>query len=552
MLNPDKGNRKELSNLCKLALDHGGDITPLTIPAKETQGDGIMNGSILYHDNKWYLNLRRVGYLFYHAEKDSKFPSPWGPLIYMNPENDIVLRTKNYVCELDGDNGYFINKWTKTDTSKLDVKPMWDFIGLEDARLQNWDGIMYQTGVRRDTTTTGEGRMELSTIEKEGCCDWSETERVRITPPDPRTFAEGGSYCEKNWMPINDMPYHYIKWSNPTEVVKVNPDEGTTEIVASVKQPHIKTMRDMRGSSNVIKYKDYWVAIIHEVDLWFNPEKQKNSIYYHRFVVWDKDWNIKYISQEFDFLTGRVEFTCGLGFDGKNFLIPVGFQDHTSFMLQLPPAVFESVVGMSDEDLVPEKAYNKPDTRTTKAVLYDFVNNPYDPIISYELGTQYFSKNHWASALGFFLRAAEFTDDPVLEYNAFYMVCRSFANKNTNPECEAKMWKQLINLNPKRPEGYASMAGYYSWRGKIHEAYFYTKLGYDFVDDWSNQDLIDFIACTKESFEINMALFGGAYGKINDKLNLLRSFVQDKSKYSTHLHRYMEAEAAKYNLLNKS
>ena len=195
MNNPDKTNRKTLSNLCKLSLDHGGNISKLTIPSSESLGDGLTNGSLLYHNNKWLLNLRRVGYLLYHSENNQKFPSPWGPLVYLNPEDDCVLRTINYVCELDS--SFEIAKTFKTDTSLLDVKPLWEFIGLEDARLQYWNNKLYQTGVRRDTTTNGEGRMELSTITKVGNT-YKELDRVRITPPDPRSNAKGGSYCEKN------------------------------------------------------------------------------------------------------------------------------------------------------------------------------------------------------------------------------------------------------------------------------------------------------------------------------------------------------------------
>lgn len=53
--------------------------------------------------------------------------------------------------------------------------------------------------------------MELSLISSGA----KETERSRIEPPTK-------SYCEKNWMPILDMPFHYVKWTSPTEVVKVN------------------------------------------------------------------------------------------------------------------------------------------------------------------------------------------------------------------------------------------------------------------------------------------------------------------------------------------
>jgi hypothetical protein len=84
-------------------------------------------------------------------------------------------------------------------------------------------------------------------------------------------------------MPINDMPFHFVKWSNPTEVVKVNLETLSSEIV-HLNTNSITTSRDLRGSSHVIKYKDHYIAITHEVDLWYNEQNQKNTQYYHRFI----------------------------------------------------------------------------------------------------------------------------------------------------------------------------------------------------------------------------------------------------------------------------
>lgn len=542
MKNPDVLNRKDLSNLAKLSIEAGGSISKLKIPSSESLGDGLTNGSILLHEGKWLLNLRRVGYLLYQSENKQTFPSPFGPLVYYNPEDDIVLRTTNYICELDAET-YEIRKWAKADTSKLDVPPMWDFVGLEDARLQFWDNKLYQTGVRRDTTTNGEGRMELSTVEMKSPSSCKETERVRIAPPDPRTHAQGGSYCEKNWMPINDMPYHYVKWTNPTEVVKVNPKTKSSEVVKNVENPNIKTKRDMRGSSNVIKYKDYWVAIIHEVDLWFNKDEQKDSIYYHRFVVWDKDWNIKYISDEFDFMTARVEFTCGIALDGDNFIIPFGFQDHTSFMLKMPTSLFEYITKMSKE---------KPSTTEIDEVnnLYKFIKNPFDANVAFSLAEEYYNEGHWSSSLGFFLRAAEFTDDLDLKYNSCYMIARSMANKSGRDTCERLLWEEVITIDPTRPEGYGALAGYHSWRGNMHDAYFISKVGYNLSTQCKTiSEKSDSYAITdKESLDMYTKLFGNSFGKIDEKIQLLTKFKKFPNDYPQGLHAYMNREADRYGI----
>ena len=49
--------------------------------------------------------------------------------------------------------------------------------------------------------------------------------RNRIEVPDIN------SYCEKNWMPILDEPFQFVKWTNPTEIMKVNLETNTSEQV---------------------------------------------------------------------------------------------------------------------------------------------------------------------------------------------------------------------------------------------------------------------------------------------------------------------------------
>ena len=74
-------------------------------------------------------------------------------------------------------------------------------------------------------------------------------------------------------MPITDMPYHYVKWGNPTEVVKIDPETCTSKTV-SLSQA-VDLPRDLRGGSQVIPFKDGYFAITHEVDLWKNKNQNK-------------------------------------------------------------------------------------------------------------------------------------------------------------------------------------------------------------------------------------------------------------------------------------
>ena len=322
-----------MKNLAKQVIKNGGSIVPLIIDSSKTNGTGLMNPSIFNDNGKLILNLRHVQYTLYHTR--GKFENRYGPLAYLNPENDATLRTTNYFCSLD--NNLSITSFNKVDTSKHDITPIWEFIGLEDARLVRWDNKLYICGVRRDTKDNGEGRMELSEL-KISSNKVEEISRFRIPAP----INDDTSYCEKNWMPILDMPYHFIKWTNPTEVVKVDPIEKTcTQVFLG--QPY-STKRDIRGGSHVITIGDYKVAITHEVDLWRNKNNNKEATYRHRIVTWDKDWNVVNISDEFDFMTGTIEFCTGMCVYNNDILISFGYEDNAAYLLKVPMDYFYDLI----------------------------------------------------------------------------------------------------------------------------------------------------------------------------------------------------------------
>lgn len=309
--------------LSQYVLKNSGSIHPIIIPTSETSGLGLMNPSILNDNGKLIVNLRQVNYTFYHSEA-KLFQHPYGPLTYIHPENDLYLRTWNWYLELD--NNLNIIRHTKIDTSQFDTyEPKWEFVGLEDARLVRWDGKLYISGVRRDTTTNGQGRMELSELK---VTDNSVTEVSRFRIPTPK---DPNSYCEKNWMPVLDMPYHYVKWTNPTELVKVDPVAKTCKTVYD--GVDVKIPISQRGGSQVIKIDDKYIALTHEVDLFESETSRKDAVYRHRFVIWDDKWNIVKYSNAFSIMGGHVEFAVGMCSWRDRLIITFGFQDNAAYIL---------------------------------------------------------------------------------------------------------------------------------------------------------------------------------------------------------------------------
>ena len=323
-------------NLVQKAVEYCGKLAPIVISHGLTSGTGLMNPSIFIDDDGDILVvLRHVNYTLYHSEGAQKFPSRWGPLSYLHPEKDQRLVTENYLIRLN-------SKFEVTDHARVEMlelhTPIWEFVGLEDARLVKWDGDYYLIGVRRDTTTTGQGRMEYSKVELNKDT-WSAKEVSRVRIPAPGVDE---SYCEKNWVPILDKPYHFVKWSSPVEVVKADPTTPKSEQVF-VKQG-IVTPTDQRGSSQLIRWGNVYISISHEVNLFKNYLEQKDGIYRHRLCVWDDQLNLVGISKEFSFLDARIEFCAGAAVYNEDLLISFGFQDNAAFVLRTPKAVVEDLI----------------------------------------------------------------------------------------------------------------------------------------------------------------------------------------------------------------
>lgn len=455
-----------INNISKLILQQGGSLIPLIIPSDLTKGTGVMNPSVFIHKNKIYLNLRNVGYTLYHSEGQQKFQNPWGPLTYLHPEDDITLTTTNFICTLDP-NTLSIDTKHKVDTTSLDKPPLWEFIGLEDARTVKWDNRLFLVGVRRDTTTNGEGRMEFSEIVNN-----KEVSRHRIEPP----LGPNSSYCEKNWMPILDEPYHFIKWTNPLEIVKVDLKTNTSKTILLKKQ-NISINRDLRGGSQVITVGDYKVAITHEVDLWNNEIGNKDAHYYHRFIVWDKDWNVVKTSDEFKFLTGHIEFACGLSLYKGDLLISFGFQDNAAYLLKTPISFLENLLNID---------FNIKCTSTyipTPKILSNFVENPYSQTNNSDLGHYYKEQNQYSSALSFYLRAAEYGNDKDLIYQSLINIGICLSKQGKRHTSERGAYINAITFAPERPEAYFLLSQYYESRSEWFDSYMMSCLGLENIQN---------------------------------------------------------------------
>lgn len=310
------------------SVKHGdGGLVPITFNWDLNKGISLMNPSIFNDGGQLRCNVRCINYILHQTEYN-KYPHWAGPLQYIHPENDLKLATENFIIDLD--DNLNITKIRYVDM-RLNSEPKWDFTGLEDARLVRWNGDLYLCGVRRDTEETGIGRMELSKVELTNT-EAIEVSRVRIPAP-----GKNDSYCEKNWMPILNYPFSYVKWTNPTELVEFNPlNLSSTSYYPD--NGRVSFNLDFRGGSHVVNYKDYYIAFGHSVRLWKPLCGEKDSIYDHHIAIWDKNFNLLKITKPFKFINAKIEFACGLCIDNSGMMI-VSFAetDNVPYLLRFNP-----------------------------------------------------------------------------------------------------------------------------------------------------------------------------------------------------------------------
>lgn len=469
----------EIKYFVNYCLMGGANIVSMDINIHDSMWPGWCNPSIMWdeQDQDFKMIIRNVNYVLHGATDPVKNWSGWGPVYYSIPgEDGRNLKTQNFIgANKNPETDPWTFKLIKTDA----YKPIWEFQGEEDARIVRWDDKLYTTGVRRDDNKDGRGRMELMRI-SDG--NYQEVTRVKVKALNEE------SYCEKNWMPIKDMPFHYVQLANPTVVVKTNPKTGKTEEV--VRKERVGGMVDekfdlLRGSSQVIRWGDYWMALVHTCELWFTASGRKFARYCHVFVLWDNDWNIVRMSPLFSFANYNVEFTCGLEYHDGKFYIPFAIEDNFVFLMTVEEEVIRKFI-FNDESVkyadnslafIFDKRFHpefldifQPITDSNKDRIQDQLFNA---------GMWYFNQKFYAAAYCIFTRSTELFE---YSYPERFMAARCIADLGHRDRHEISMWMHTIMHDPRRPEAYMAAAMYYKCRGAYIEAMYFANMAMERLD----------------------------------------------------------------------
>jgi len=456
---------KHFVNYC---LTGGSLIKYIPFNTRDQLWPGWCNPSIMWdeQDQEFKMILRNVNHLMHNSG------TIWAQecrLLYSNPQEDgRNLKTTNWIghCKNPVDEDF---EFTRIIANTY--QPIWEFQGEEDARIVRWDGNLIATGVRRDNNTKGIGRMEVMFLDKndDSANGYHQGKTFQIKGPNNNT-----TYCEKNWMPIKDKPYHYMRIANPTIICKTDMEGNMEDVMVKEKKQlsELDKFDMIRGSSQVIPWKDKYITLVHTCEMWWTANDRKVARYLHAFILWDKDYNILQVSPTFSFADYDVEFSCGLEYHNGTFYIPFAIHDNIPFLLMVPENVLEKFI---EGDKMTETTDKKP---------FDFI--PQDCRMlklkpSFEElhneGVRCYQQHEFAKAYAIFMRIVD-NYDRNRTYNDLFMAARCVADLSHRDNHELSMWYHVIEWDPNRPEGYLALAMYYYCRWKPTSAIYWMNKAY--------------------------------------------------------------------------
>lgn len=159
---------------------------------------------------------------------------------------------------------------------------------------------------------------------------------------------------------------------------------------------------------------------------------------------------------------------------------PLGRKDHIlkPYPLNLlPQKIFElenvkKFLFQSDTVVAEEKSMEIPDVigeiakKTSKnnelsTLLSNYINNPEDSENNFSLAIYYDNIGQTASALSYYLRAAERTEDELIRYECLIRGSMCFDKQGTRGFTVKGMLQHAISIQPKRPEAYYLLSRFY-------------------------------------------------------------------------------------------
>lgn len=122
-------------------------------------------------------------------------------------------------------------------------------------------------------------------------------------------------------------------------------------------------------------------------------------------------------------------------------------------------------------------------------LLYEYINDPDDFTNNLNLAIHYDDIEQTASAVSYYLRSSERTDEDILKYQCLLRAGILFSKQGCRNFTVKGLFQHALTIQPTRPEGYFLLSRFYEKEENYHDAYLIASIG-EKVSEQDSKSLI--------------------------------------------------------------
>ncbi len=252
---------------------------------------------------------------------------------YLYPPNMNYIHTENYWVQLEDNVVIKQNKITISPNVKSEFKRVYHSIqGLEDGRHIFYKNKLYASFTSFEYGRDAKASIVLAHINQDNYV----VEKI----VQPKYELDK---IQKNWVPfIYNDKLCFIYSYDPFIVLEVDPDSGECKEI--IRKEFKYRFSDLRGSAAPIWLEDKQLYLIMTHEVIFNDTRK----YIHRFLLFDKDFNLFKVSIPFYFHKLFIEFSLSIMYNKntKKLVIPFSYKDGEAFIANIE---FNDIIWLPDD-----------------------------------------------------------------------------------------------------------------------------------------------------------------------------------------------------------
>ena len=159
-------------------------------------------------------------------------------------------------------------------------------------------------------------------------------------------------------------------------------------------------------------------------------------------------------------------------------------------------------------------------------LLLQFINDPYNDINNFELGYSYENIGQTASALSYYLRCAEFTNDKKLACECLLRMSLCLSKQGNRDTMEIVCIQHAISILPDSPEANYLMSLYHSYRKNWMECYMFACIG--LLNDTKPSFKKEFVYTNEYQLLFQKAYSGYNKGKLKESEEIYNNLLENK------------------------